>query len=181
MSRSRSSALSAFFAVKLAVALAAPAAATASEIVVDFESAEPGKWIASYAEHNVTFALARAPEKTKAAGRMVVFPHPGTERKGILCAMATEPIPVEARFPTPASSVTVKFWASTGCAARLEALDQNGNVVDHASLAAAPARAAPGDPMPTFELTVRAPAIASIRFSGPREGEYLAADEIRIR
>jgi hypothetical protein len=27
---------------------------------------------------------------------------------------------------------------------------------------------------------VKAPAIAAIRFSGPRNGEFLAADEIRI-
>jgi hypothetical protein len=33
--------------------------------------------------------------------------------------------------------------------------------------------------VPFFRLTVRAPAIAAIRFSGPRNGEFLAADEIR--
>lgn len=31
-----------------------------------------------------------------------------------------------------------------------------------------------------FELTVKAPAIADVRFSGPRSGEYLAADELRF-
>jgi hypothetical protein len=65
----------------------------------------------------------------------------------------------------------------------LEALDKNGEVVDRASVAAVPGRKAPADPIPFFELTVKAPeasAIAAIRFSGPRNGEFLAADEIRI-
>ena len=48
------------------------------------------------------------------------------------------------------------------------------------SVAAVPGRKAPADPVPFFELTVKAPAIASIRFSGPRAGEFLAADEIRF-
>jgi hypothetical protein len=43
-----------------------------------------------------------------------------------------------------------------------------------------PGRKAPGDPVPFLQLTVKAPAIAAIRFSGPRNGEFLAADEIRI-
>ena len=34
--------------------------------------------------------------------------------------------------------------------------------------------------VPFFELTVKAPDIAAIRFSGPRNGEFLAADEIRF-
>jgi hypothetical protein len=61
----------------------------------------------------------------------------------------------------------------------LEALDQDGKVIDRASVAAVPGRKAPADPVPFFELTVKAPAIAAIRFSGPRDGEFLAADEIR--
>jgi hypothetical protein len=62
----------------------------------------------------------------------------------------------------------------------LEALDEQGAVVDRASLAAVPGRKAPADPVPFVQLTVRAPAISAIRFSGPRNGEFLAADEIRI-
>jgi hypothetical protein len=87
---------------------------------------------------------------------------------------------VQATFPESVASVTLVLWGSTGCPALLEALDDNGAVVDKASLAAAPARKAPGDPVPFFQLTVRAPAIAAIRFSGPREGEFLAADELRF-
>jgi hypothetical protein len=94
--------------------------------------------------------------------------------------MATEQaIPVQAKFPSPASAVTLVLWGSTGVPALVEALDQNGAVIDKASLSAAPARKAPGDPVPFFQLSVKAPAIAAIRFSGPRNGEFLAADEIR--
>jgi hypothetical protein len=32
--------------------------------------------------------------------------------------------------------------------------------------------------MPIFTMTVKAARIAYIQFSGPREGEYLAADEL---
>jgi hypothetical protein len=62
----------------------------------------------------------------------------------------------------------------------LEALDKNGKVVDKASVPAVPGRNAPAEPIPFLQLTVKAPAIAAIRLSGPRNGEFLAADEIRI-
>ena len=55
-----------------------------------------------------------------------------------------------------------------------------GKVVDRASLEAVPARKAPGDPLPIFKMTVNASRIAYVQFSGPREGEYLAADEVRF-
>jgi hypothetical protein len=109
------------------------------------------------------------------------FPHLGTNRKGLLNAMANEQaIPVEAKFPTPVSAVTIVFWASTGCAAKLEAFDQNNQLVDTASIDVAPARQAPADPVPMFELAVKGTGIAFVRFSGPRNGEFLAADEIRF-
>jgi hypothetical protein len=109
------------------------------------------------------------------------FPHIATNRKGILNAMATEQaIPVQATFPGAASAVTLVLWGSTGVPAKLEALDENGQIVDQVSVDAVPGRKAPGDPIPFVELTVKAKAIASIRFSGPRDGEFLAADEIRF-
>jgi hypothetical protein len=109
------------------------------------------------------------------------FPHLATKRKGILNAMATEQaIPVQATLPNIASSVTLVLWGSTQCPALLEALDRNGVVVDKASVAAVPDRKTPGDPVPFVELTVRASEIAAIRFSGPRDGEFLAADELRF-
>jgi hypothetical protein len=95
--------------------------------------------------------------------------------------MATEQaIPVVAELPGDASAVTLVLWGSTGCPAKVEALDRNGAVVDTVSVAAVPGRKAPADPVPFITLTVKAPAIAAIRFSGPRNGEFLAADEMRI-
>jgi hypothetical protein len=149
--------------------------------VIDFEQAEIGKPKPAWTEKGVVFNLAGPPTQSKAAGRIMFFPHIATDHKGILNAMATEQaIPVQATFPSNASSVTVVLWGSTGCPALLEALDKNGEVVDKVSVAAVPGRKAPADPVPFFELTVAASAIASIRFSGPRAGEFLAADEIRF-
>lgn len=156
----------------------------AGEIVIDFEQAQIGKPVPTWSEKGVDFKLAGPPAQSKARGRIMFFPHLATNHKGILNAMATEQaIPVQATFPNSASAVTLVFWGSTGCRALLEALDKNGKVVDQASVATVPGRKAPADPVPLFELTVKAPqgsAIASVRFSGPRTGEFLAADEIRI-
>jgi hypothetical protein len=62
----------------------------------------------------------------------------------------------------------------------VEAFDRDGKLVDKSSVATVPGRTKPEDPVPTFELTVRAPEIAYVRFSGPRAGEFLAADELRF-
>jgi hypothetical protein len=76
--------------------------------------------------------------------------------------------------------VSISFWASTGAPALLEAFDADGKVVDRASLESVPRRKGPGEPVPTFTMTVKAGRIAYVQFSGPREGEYLAADELRF-
>jgi hypothetical protein len=157
------------------------ASASAEEIVIDFEQAEIGKPVPTWTEKGVVFNLAGPPTQSKAKGRIMFFPHIATNHKGILNAMATEQaIAVQATFPNSASAVTLVLWGSTGCPALLEALDKNGAVVDQASVPAVPSRKAPADPVPFFQLTVKAPEIAAIRFSGPRDGEFLAADEIRI-
>ena len=161
--------------------IVAVSTAHAEEIVIDFEQAEIGKPTPAWTEKGVVFKLAGPLTQSKAAGRIMFFPHLATNHKGILNAMATEQaIPVQAVFPNSATTVTLVFWGSTGCPALLEALDKDGVVVDRASVAAAPGRKAPADPVPFFQLTVKAAAIAAIRFSGPRNGEFLAADEIRI-
>jgi hypothetical protein len=166
--------------VLLALA-AAVSAARAEELVIDFEQAEIGKPLPTWTEQGVVFNLAGPLTQSKATGRIMFFPHLATNHKGILNAMATEQaIPVQATFSRSASAVTLVLWGSTGCPALLEALDKDGVVVDRASAAAVPGRKAPGDPVPFLQLTVKAPAIAAIRFSGPRNGEFLAADEIRI-
>lgn len=155
--------------------------AYAEEVVIDFEQAEIGKPVPTWTEQGVVFTLAEPPKKSKAAGRVMFFPHLATKRKGLLNAMATEQaIPVLATLPSSASSVTLVLWGSTGCPALLEALDAQGNVVDQASVAAMPSRKSPAEPAPFIELTVEAPAIAAIRFSGPRDGDFLAADELRF-
>jgi len=64
--------------------------------------------------------------------------------------------------------------------ALLEAFDAEGKVIDRASLESVPGRKATGDPVPIFTMTVHAGRIAYLHFSGSREGEYLAADEVRF-
>jgi hypothetical protein len=156
------------------------AAARAEEVVIDFENAEIGKPVPTWTEKGVVFKLAGPLTQSKATGRIMFFPHIATNHKGILNAMATEQaIPVQATFPGSVSAVTLVLWGSTGCPALLEALDEKGEIVDKVSVAAVPGRKAPADPIPFLELTVKASAIAAIRLSGPRNGEFLAADEIR--
>jgi len=168
----------------LFIALVGAAAARAEEVVIDFEQAEVGKPVPAYTEKGVVFNLAGPLTQSKATGRIMFFPHLATNHKGILNAMATEQaIPVQATFPNSVSAVTLVFWGSTGCPALLEALDKNGVVVDKASVASVPGRKAPAEAIPFLQLTVKAPegsAIAAIRFSGPRNGEFLAADEVRF-
>jgi hypothetical protein len=155
-------------------------AGLAAETVIDFEQAEIGKPVTNWVEKGVSFALAHRPTKTKAAGRVMFFPHLATSHKGILCAMADEQIPVQATFPNAVSSVTLVLWGSTGCPALLEAFDKNGTPVGKTSVAAVPGRTKPQDAIPMFRLSVSAPEIAYVRFSGPRTGEFLAADEVRF-
>lgn len=165
----------------LTLLTAAAPAAHAEEEVIDFQQAEVGKPTPEWIEKGVVFKLAAQPTQSKAIGRIMFFPHISSDHKGLLNAMATEQsIPVQASFPKTVSAVTVVFWASTGCPAFLEALDASGSVVDRASIDAAPRRKSPADPVPFFKLKVKAPAIAAIRYGGPRNGEFLAADEIRF-
>ena len=159
---------------------------SAEPVVVDFESAVPlladgqANRVPRWEEKGVVFTLAHEPQQTKGKGMLMFFTHLSTGHKGIVCAMATEPIPVRGTFPKPVSSVTVSFWGSTGMPALLEAFDAEGKVVDRASLESVPGRKAPGDPVPIFTMTVTGKRIAYVQFSGPREGEYLAADEVRF-
>jgi hypothetical protein len=159
---------------------------SAEPIVVDFEKAIPvladgnANRIPRWEEKGVVFTLAHEPQQTKGKGLLMFFSHLSSGHKGIASAMATESIPVRATFPKPVSSATVSLWGSTGTPAVLEAFDAEGKVVDRASLESVPGRKAPGDPVPIFTMTVQANRIAYIQFSGPREGEYLAAGEVRF-
>ena len=160
----------------------AGAALAADPVVITFDRAETGKPMPSYTdkERGVEFALARKPTRSKAPGRVTFFPHLKTDRKGILNAMANESIPVEVRFPKPVSSVTLELWGSIGSAALVEAYDKDGRVVDTAKRDKVPERIGPEKPIPSFELTVKAPAIASVRFSGAPPGGYLVCDAVRF-
>lgn len=150
-------------------------------MVVDFEQAEIGRPVREWVEQEVVFTLAGSPVNSRAVGRVMFFPYLPTERKGILNAMALEQaIPLQARFPTPVSSVTLVLWGSTGCPARLEAFDADGRLVAETSVASVPGRKDPAEPVPQFEMKVSAPSIASVRLAGPRNGEFLAIDELRF-
>ena len=109
--------------------------ACANEVVIDFEQTTIGKPVPTWMEKGVVFALAEAPKSSKAVGRVMFFPHLATNHKGLLNAMANEQaIPVQAKFPAPVSSVTIVFWASTGCTAKLQAFDKNDQLIDTASI-----------------------------------------------
>ena len=167
------------YAAILLGALAAPPAD--GEVVITFDKAETGKPVPSYTdkESGVEFVLSRKPVKSKTAGRVMFFPHLKTDRKGILNAVANESIPVEVRFPEPVSSVTLELWGSIGSAAVVEACDKDGKVVGTAKRDRVPERTGPEKPVPSFELTVKGAAIASVRFSGAPPGGYLVCDEVR--
>jgi hypothetical protein len=135
----------------------------------------------SWTDQGVEFTLAREPARSRARGRLMFFPHVPSGRQGILNAMADEQeIPVRVRFPRPASTVAIEFWASTGAAARLEAFDAHDARVARDALDPVPGRKAPEEPIPLFTLTVSAPDIAYVEFSGPRTGEFLAAAAVRV-
>jgi len=150
-----------------------------SPTVINFDAAETGKPMPSYTEQGVVFAPSHAPTKSRAAGRVMFFPHLKTPRKGILNAMANESIPVEVRFPKPVASVTLVLWGAIGSGAVVEAYDAGGKVVDRASKDRVPERTGPEQPIPSFELTVKAAAIATVSFLGAAPGGYLVCDEVR--
>jgi len=160
--------------------------AAAEQVVVDFESATvllpdgQANRVTQWVEKGVTFTLAHEPRLSKAKGKLMFFTHLESGHKGLVGAMATEPIPVRATFLKPVSSVTVALWGSTGTPALLEAFDAQGKLVDRATLESIPGRRTPGEPVPIFTMSVSGSNIAYVEFSGPREGEYLAADEVRF-
>ena len=163
-----------------AFALAAPAE---DPVTITFDKVEADKPMPNYTDKDqgVVFALAHKPTKSRAVGRVMLFPHLKTSKKGIVNAMANESIPVEVRFPKPVSSVTLVLWGSIGSAALVEAYDKDGKVVDKASREKVPERSEPDQPIPSFELTVKASSIAYVRFSGAPPGGYLVCDEVRFR
>lgn len=86
----------------------------------------------------------------------------------------------EGRLPKPVASDTLVLWGSIGSEAVVEVDDAGGHVVDRASRDRVPARTGPERPIPSFEPTVKASAIAYVRFSGAPPGGYLVCDEVRF-
>lgn len=168
------------FAALLVFLFVAPVMAQTNEVITFDKAQITGRWVDSWADKGVVFTPAHALAKSKAKARLMFFPHAPSGRKGILSAMADDPIPVRASFTNACSSVTILFWGSTHCPARLEAYNAEGQLVDKTGLDKIPAREAPGEPIPTFELTVKGTNITYIEFSGPRTGEYLVAEEVRF-
>ena len=179
----------AILAIAISWAPLLPAKGAEKVVVIDFEKVpirldptndEVINRRESYEERGVEFKLSRQPQRSKARGRIMFFPHIPSGRKGILNAMADEQeIPVQVRFPQGASAVTIVFWASTGASAELKAFSNDGKVLGRDGLKVVPGRKVPEEPIPTFELSVEADGISYVEFSGPRSGEFLAADEVR--
>ena len=71
------------------------------------------------------------------------------------------------------------IFERVGSEAVVEAYDADGKVADRVSREKVPERTGPDQPIPSFDVTVRAPAIAYIRFSGAPPGGYLVCDEVR--
>jgi hypothetical protein len=78
------------------------------------------------------------------------------------------------------ANVTLALWGSIGSEAVVEAYDTTGTAVDRVSGDTVPARTGPEQPVPSFELTVKASAITYVRFSGVPPGGYLVCDEVRF-
>lgn len=161
-------------------ALASPNLVVADESIVDFESAEIGKPIPQWTEQEVVFELAHVPKKSKALGRIMFFPHIGSGKKGILNAMANEPIPIRVTFPRPVSRVRLKLWGSTTSASLIEAFDANGKVIAKDSLEQVPTRTKPEEHVPFFDATLQGDSIAYLEVSGSQPGGFLAIDEMDI-
>ena len=92
-------------------------------------------------------------------------------RRGLLAAHSAE---------KEQTAVDLELWGSIGSAAVVEAFDKDGQVVDTARRDKVPEWTGPEKLIPSFELTVKGPAFASVRFSGALPGGYLVCDEVRF-
>ncbi len=163
----------------IAFAFSSLQVALSQDSVIDFESAIVGKPIPTWSENGVTFELAHQPSKSKAIGRMTFFPHLGTDRKGIVNAMANEAIPLRATFNKPIKKIELTLWGSTTSSAIVEAFDTDGQRIAKTELGQVPVRSRPEEHIPFFELVVEGDGIASIEVSGSQPGGFIAVDAIR--
>ncbi len=165
--------------VVLALVIAFSRHANSQDAVIDFESAIIGKPMPTWVDQGVTFGLAHQPKKNKSVGRISFFPNLGTNRKGIVNAMANESIPVRATFEKPVKKVQLVLWGSTTSSALLEAFNAENKWIAKDGLEHVPVRKRPEDPIPFFELAVEGEGIAYIEISGSQPGGFVAVDEIR--
>ena len=163
----------------IACVLAFSSEVDAQQSVIDFETVEIGKPAPTWTDQGVTLGLAHQPKKNKAVGRISFFPHLGTNRKGIVNAMANEAIPVRATFEKPVKKVQLVMWAATTSAALVEAFDVDGKRIAKDGLEHVPVRMSPDEHVPFFELAVEGDGIAYIEVSGSQPGGFIAIDEIR--
>jgi hypothetical protein len=164
----------------IASATAGLSATKPGETVITFENADVGHPVPSITEKGVTFALAAPLQQSAAVPRVMFFPHLKTNRDGILNAMSNEQgIPVKITFPAPVSSVTLVMWGATDTHVLVEAHGKDDKLLDSASLAKTPDRKDPGDPVPSFELTVKGEHIAYVLFGGAGNGNFIAVEELR--
>ena len=168
-----------YYLATIAIAFAFNSIAIAQDTVIDFESVQIGKPAATWTDQGVTFGLACKPTKSKAVGRISFFSHLGTNRKGIVNAMANEAIPVRATFEKPVKNVQLVLWGSTTSSALVEAFDADGKRIAKDGLDHVPVRKAPEDHVPFFKLAVEGEGIAYIEISGSQPGGFIAVDEIR--
>jgi hypothetical protein len=163
----------------IAYAVAFGPGAFAQDSVIDFESVQIGKPMPTWSDQGVTFGLAHQPKKSNAVGRITFFPHLGTNRKGIVNAMANEAIPVRATFENPVKKVQLVLWGSTTSSALVEAFGVDGTRIAKDGIENVPVRKQPEDHVPFFTLAVEGEGIAYIEISGSQPGGFVAVDEIR--
>ena len=163
----------------IAIAFASGSFAIAQDAVIDFESVQIGKPVPAWSDKGVTFGLAHQPKKSKAIGRITFFPHLGSNRKGIVNAMANEAIPIRATFEKPVNRVQLVLWGSTTSAALVEAFDIGGKRIAKDGLEHVPVRKTPEEHVPFFEMSVEGEGIAYLEISGAEPGGFVAVDEIR--
>ena len=168
-----------YYMATTALAIAFSQIAISQDTVIDFESAPVGKPMPTWSDQGVTLGLAHQPKKNKAVGRISFFPHLGTNRKGIVNAMANEAIPMRATFEKPVKKVQLVLWGSTTSSALVEAFDVEGKLIARDGLEHVPVRKRPEDHVPFFELAVEGEGIAYVEISGSQPGGFVAVDEIR--
>jgi uncharacterized membrane protein len=152
--------------------VAAALACTArADIVVDFEEAATGQLVETWIEEGVVFT-------STVPGGLLSFMNHSPGHRGMFEALSDIEVAIHAQLPVFATSVTIVFWGSDFQVITLKAFDNDGIIVDEVITGVPDAGL--GQPAILFEMTLNAPAIASIEFTGSTANGFIAADEVRI-